>query len=159
MKKLYFVSLLFILMSCHNQSVVYTSQEKSANNPPKSKMVYLFFEVEKNAKNEEIVKLVDKKEADGFFKNEDFGTARDITKTFYKIILYDKNNQIYKKSIIDNPLSPVLELYQEKGMEKQVAELSKAEFFYRYNDRGNTSRLEIYKFVNNTPTLIFTLKP
>ena len=148
-----------LVMACTNQSAVRSSSENETGiENPKPKMVYMFFEVEKSAEGKDIVLLIDKKVAEGFFKNEDFGTAKEVTNSFYKIILFDKNDQIVKTSIIDNPLSPVFESYSEGSMEKQIGKLSKAEFFYRYNDSGNISKLEIHKSENNKSTLIFTLK-
>ncbi|WP_312768492.1 hypothetical protein [Epilithonimonas sp.] len=121
-------------------------------------MVYLFFEVERASDGKEIVKLMDKKVSEGFFKNEEFGTAKDITNSNYKIVLMDKNNKIYKTSIIDNPLSPVFESYAKDSMEKQIGKLDKAEFFYRYNDNGNVEEIEIHKVESNTSKLVFKLK-
>lgn len=154
-----FYSLLIMTMACKNQSANRSSSENESEiEDPKPKMVYLFFEVEKSAEGKDTVLLVDKKVSGGFFKNEDFGTVKEVTDSFYKIILIDKNDQIIKISIIDNPLSPVFESYSENDMEKQIGKLSKAEFFYRYNDSGNISKLEIHKSENNKSTLIFTLK-
>ncbi|WP_139166706.1 hypothetical protein [Epilithonimonas hungarica] len=121
-------------------------------------MVYLFFEVEKASDGKEVIKLMERKESDGFFKNEEFGTAKDITNSNYKIVLLDKNNKICKTSIIDNPLSPVFESYDKDSIEKQIGKLDKAEFFYRYNDNGNVAEMEIHKVENNNSTLIFKLK-
>lgn len=157
--KILFYSLLTVILACTNQSAVHSSAENQRTNENvKPQMVYLFFEVEKSADGKDIVQLTDKKVSEGFFKNEDFGTAKDITNSFYKIILFDKNDQIFKTSIIDNPLSPVFESYTESSMEKQIGKLSKAEFFYRYNDSGNISKLEIHKSENDKSFLIFTLK-
>lgn len=154
-----FCFILISMLSCSSQSAVQSSfGNNSISKKPKPKMVYLFFEAEKSSDGNETIKLVDKKEAEGFFKNEEFGTAKDITNTYYKMILFDKNNDTYKTSIIDNPLSPVFESYGKESMEKQIGNLSKAEFFYRYNDNGNISKLEIRKSENNKSTLIFTLK-
>lgn len=154
-----FFSLLIMTMACTNQSAIRSSAEnESGIEDSKPKMVYLFFEVEKSTEGKEIVLLVDKKNSEGFFKNEDFGTAKDVTNSFYKIILFDKDDKIFKTSIIDNPLAPVFESYTKNSMEKQIGNLSKAEFFYRYNDSGNISKLEIYKSENNKSILIFNLK-
>lgn len=150
---------LILIFSCTNQSAVqYSYENQTENEKPKPKMVYLFFEGEKTDSGKEIIKLVDKKVSDGFFKNEEFGSAKDITNSFYKIILFDKNNQIFKTSVIDNPFSPVFESYGKDSMEKQVGNLLKTEFFYRYNDNGGLSRLEIYKSDSQQSSLIFTLK-
>ena len=154
-----FSAYLMMIIACTNQSALHSSVEnQNTIENIKPQMVYLFFEVEKSAEGKDLVKLTDKKVSEGFFKNEDFGTAKDITNSFYKIILFDKNDQIFKTSVIDNPLSPVFESYTENSMEKQVGNLSKAEFFYRYNDSGNISKLEIHKSENDKSTLIFTLK-
>jgi len=157
--KILFCSLLNVIIACTNQSAIHSSIENQRiNDEIKPQMVYLFFEVQKSVDGKDIVQLTDKKVSEGFFKNEDFGTAKDITNSFYKIILFDKNDQIFKTSIIDNPLSPVFESYTESSMEKQIGNLSIAEFFYRYNDSGNISKFEIHKFENDRSTLIFTLK-
>lgn len=147
---------LFTFVSCASKTSIQPKIDKNTSETPVRKIVYLFFEAEKSSEND-IVKLVDKKVYDGSFKNEDFGTSKEIGNTYYKIILTDKNNKVYKISIIDNPLSPVFESYAENSMEKQIGKLSKAEFFYRYNDNGNLSKLEIYKFENNKSTLVFNL--
>lgn len=157
--KALFCCLLISAFSCANQlpnQVVTRNQNDIQETKPK--MVYLFFEVEKASGGKELVKLTDKKVSDGFFKNEEFGTAKDITNSNYKIVLLDKNNKIYKTSIIDNPLSPVFESYDKDSMEKQIGKLDKAEFFYRYNDNGNVAEMEIHKVENNNSTLIFKLK-
>lgn len=154
-----FFFLFILIMSCTNQSIVRSDPEMDKKNEkPQSKMVYLFFEGEKTADGKEIITLIDKKVSDGFFKNEEFGTAKDITNTFYKIVLFDRNNQVYKTANIDNPFSPVFESYGQESMEKQIGQLNKAEFFYRYNDYGNISKLEIHKTENDRSTLLFTLK-
>ncbi len=154
-----FFFLFILIMSCTNQSIVRSDPEMDKKNEkPQPKMVYLFFEGEKTSDGKEIITLIDKKVSDGFFKNEEFGTAKDITNTFYKIILFDRNNQVYKTTNIDNPFSPVFESYGKESMEKQIGQLNKAEFFYRYNDYGNISKLEIHKTENDRSTLLFTLK-
>lgn len=157
--KILFCSILISILGCTTQSR--DASSAGHGNPiikSNPKMVYLFFEVEKSAEGKDIVLLTDKKISDGFFKNEDFGSAKDITASYYKIVLIDKENKVFKTSIIDNPLSPVFETYTENSMEKQIGNLSKAEFFYRYNDVGNISKLEIHKSENGTSVLLFTLK-
>lgn len=149
---------LIFISSCNNRSSYSSTNNSGAAEKPIGKIVYLFFEGEKSNNGKETIKLVDKKVSDGSFKNEEFGTAKDITNTFYKMVLLDKNNRVYKTSIIDNPFSPVFESYGKESMEKQIGKLDKAEFFYRYNDNGNISKLEIYKSENNQSNLIFTLK-
>jgi hypothetical protein len=151
-----FVSI--VMLSCNGQSKIQSSFDNNIKDKPQSKIVYLFFEGEKTNDGKEIIKLVDKKVSEGFFKNEEFATAKDITNTFYKMILFDKNNKVYKTSIIDNPFSPIFESYGKDSMEKQIGKLSKTEFFYRYNDSGNISKLEIHKSENDILTLILTLK-
>ena len=148
-----------LLAGCTAPTTGRTATENKDNRQkPNPKMVYLFFEVEKSEDGKDMVKLTNKKVLDGFFKNEDFGAAKDMTNSFYKIILFDAKDQIYKTSHIDNPLSPVFESYGENSMEKQIGKLTKGEFFYRYNDYGNISKLEIYKSENDKSTLLFTLK-
>ncbi len=157
--KTLFYCLLISVFSCTNQLPNQAGiRNQNSNEEIKPKMVYLFFEVEKASDGKEVVKLMDKKVSDGFFKNEEFGTAKDITNSNYKIVLLDKNSKIYKTTIIDNPLSPVFESYDKDSMEKQIGKLNKAEFFYRYNDNGNVAEMEIHKLENNTSTLIFKLK-
>jgi hypothetical protein len=154
-----FCSIFILIIGCASQSKIPSSVEnQNSIEKVKPQMVYLFFEVEKSADGKDIIQLTDKKVSDGFFKNEDFGTAKDVTNSFYKIILFDKDEKIFKTSIIDNPLSPVFESYTENSMEKQIGNLSKAEFFYRYNDSGNISKLEIHKSENEKSILLFTLK-
>lgn len=157
--KTLFYCLLFSVIGCTNQLPNQAgTRNQNGNEEIKPKMVYLFFEVEKASDGKEIVKLMDKKVSEGFFKNEEFGTAKDITNSNYKIVLLDRNNKIYKTSIIDNPLSPVFESYDKDSMEKQIGKLDKAEFFYRYNDNGNVAEMEIHKVESNNSTLIFKLK-
>lgn len=153
-----FCFVLILLSGCNNRSSYSSSSNNSLVEKPIAKIVYLFFEGEKSKDGKETVKLVDKKVSEGSFKNEEFGTAKDLTNTFYKMVLFDKNNQAYKTSIIDYPFAPVFESYGKDSMEKQIGKLDKAEFFYRYNDNGNLSKLEIHKSENNQSTLIFTLK-
>jgi len=153
-----FCFVLILMLSCNRRSNYSSYSKDNINEKPVSKIVYLFFEGEKSSDGKETIKLVDKKVSDGFFKNEEFGTAKDITNTFYKMVLFDKNNQVYKTLIIDNPFSPIFESYGKESMEKQIGKLDKVEFFYRYNDNGNILKLEIHKSENNQSTLIFTLK-
>lgn len=152
-----FCIILIFLFGCNNHSRYSSARNNNANEKPTAKIVYLFLEGEKSNNGKETITVVDKKVSDGFFKNEDFGTARDVSNTFYQVILFDKNNQACKTSIIDNPFAPVFESYGKDSMEKQIGKLDKAEFFYRYNDNGNISKLEIHKSENNQSTLIFTL--
>ncbi|SIO48226.1 hypothetical protein SAMN05444409_3913 [Epilithonimonas zeae] len=156
--KFLFCFIFILILSCNSQSVSSSVTNDNINEKPVSKIVYLFFEGEKTSDGKETIKLVDKRVSDGFFKNEEFGTAKDIANTFYKMVLFDKKNQVYKTSIIDNPFSPVFESYGKESMEKQIGKLDKAEFFYRYNDNDNISKLEIHKSENNQSNLIFTLK-
>ena len=153
-----FCFVLIFISSCNNRSSYSSNSNNSVAEKPIAKIVYLFFEGEKSKDGKETIKLVDKKLSDGSFKNEEFGTAKDVTNTFYKMVLFDRNNQVYKTSIIDYPFAPVFESYGKDSMEKQIGKLDKAEFFFRYNDNGNISKLEIHKSENNQSTLIFTLK-
>ncbi|SDG61743.1 hypothetical protein SAMN05421825_3705 [Epilithonimonas hungarica] len=157
--KTLFCCLLISIFSCTNQLTnQFGIRNQNDTKEAEPKMVYLFFEVEKASDGKEVIKLMERKESDGFFKNEEFGTAKDITNSNYKIVLLDKNNKICKTSIIDNPLSPVFESYDKDSIEKQIGKLDKAEFFYRYNDNGNVAEMEIHKVENNNSTLIFKLK-
>jgi len=153
-----FCFVLILMLSCNNRSNYLSNSNVTTTEKPIAKIVYLFFEGEKSNDGKETIKLVDKKVSDGSFKNEEFGTAKDVTNTFYKMVLFDKNNEVYKTSIIDNPFAPVFESYGKDSMEKQIGKLDKAEFFYRYNDNGSISKLEIHKSANNQSTLILTLK-
>lgn len=148
-----------VCISCGSHSVVKSyanNEDRLKTHQPK--IVYLFFEGEKSADGKDIIKLVDKKTSNGFFKNEEFGTAKDLTVSYYRITLYDRNNDVYKTSVIDNPFSPIFESYGETSMEKQIGNIKNPDFFYRYNDNGNLYKLEIHQVDNNKTNLIYTLK-
>lgn len=150
--------LLIFLYACdvgYNAKSNTNSSPKSVEQAASPKIMYLFFEIEKG-KTSPIVKLHDKKLADGIIKLEVLDNRREQMPNYLKIDLLTADQKIAKTFLLDDPLSPVMESYTPTGIGKEQANFDKAEFSIRYNQDPNAkiTQINIYEVKGQNMNLI-----
>ncbi|MCW3160343.1 hypothetical protein [Chryseobacterium oryctis] len=122
-----------------------------------SQIGYLFFKVEKEGSNVEKVTLQGKKLSEGKLKytpkyNRDLANVGDFIIT----LTNSEGKEIVKQSIED-PLNPVMEVYEENISRKKLS-LQHAEFSIRYSHSNEITMLKVEKITNAGNQLLLNQK-
>jgi hypothetical protein len=124
-------------------------------NPTTSKIGYLFFKVEKSISGIEKITLQEKKITEGKLKSNPVFDEKSIKTGDFIISLTDTNGKEVIKQIIEDPLHPVMETYQD-GISRTKVSLQNAEFSVRYSHSENISVVKIEKVTSAGNQLVFT---
>lgn len=164
-----FSILLFLIIissfsSCDSQTMI-SDQNSNSSIPTnedatakfKNNIIFLFFTIEKNGDGSELVKLTDKKIADGFVKNASLNDKEYAVGNILVTFLGKDGKEISKR-IIENPLNPEMEIYAEEGMNREKINLSKAEFSIRFNQVGNVTEVHLEKINLKSKTNLIIIK-
>lgn len=147
-----------LLNSCDSQQT--STFNSGATTPTKvveNRIVYLFFEIEKDGNSLEKVKLTDTKIAEGFVKNASIENKSATPGNLY-ISLLGKSGEVLEERIIEDPLNPLLEVYAEEGLSKNKLNLKKAHFSIRFNQKGEISSVKVEKITEQSKNHLITLK-
>ena len=147
-----------LLGACNSQKT--SSTQSSAPAPTvvaKNSIIFLFFEIEKEADGLEKVKLTDTKIAEGFVKNASLENKAPNPGNLY-ISLLGNNGEVVEERIIEDPLNPLLEVYAEEGLSKNKLNLKKAHFSLRFNQKGEISSVKVEKITEQSKNHLITLK-
>ncbi|MCS3530737.1 hypothetical protein [Chryseobacterium sp. JUb7] len=121
------------------------------------KIVYLFFKVEKNTSNTEKIILEDKKMVSGKLKSNPVFDEEELKVGDFVISLTDTRGKEVVKQIVEDPLNPVMEVYEDTISRNKVS-LQNAEFSIRYVHSENIQMVKIEKVTNTGRQLLFTQK-
>ena len=147
-----------LLNSCDSQPTsTFNSGAATPTKVVENRIVYLFFEIEKDGNSLEKVKLTDTKIADGFVKNASLENKAPNPGNLY-ISLLGKSGEVLEERIIEDPLNPLLEVYAEEGLSKNKLNLKKAHFSIRFNQKGETSSVKVEKITEQSKNHLITLK-
>jgi len=118
-------------------------------------IVYLFFKVEKTESGSEKIILQEKKITDGKLKSVP-AYDESLLKTGDLVVsLTDINGKSLVKQVVEDPLNPVMEVY-ENGISRNKVTLQAAEFSVRYPASGAIRIVSIEKVTVDGPQLLFT---
>ena len=160
MTKIFSLLLLAICVcinSCNVQTAtVNSSASNTAAKPVENKIIYLFFEIEKEGSTEKVT-LTETKSTQGFVKNGAIDNKPAIPGNLL-ISLIGNNGEVKEERIIEDPLNPVLEVYAEEGLSKNKLKLQKAQFSVRFNQKGEISTVKVEKIISNSKTTLISLK-
>lgn len=122
----------------------------------KSQIVYLFFKVEKNNSGPERITLKEKKLTEGKLKstlnfNENNGQEGDFI-----VSLTTTDGKEIVKQIVEDPLNPSREVYDEEKISRNKISLQNAEFSVRYSHSAEIQIVKIEKISKEGKQLIFT---
>ena len=144
--------------SCNVQTAtVNSSASNNAAKPVENKIIYLFFEIEKQEGSTEKVTLTETKSTQGFVKNGAIDNKPAIPGNLL-ISLLGNNGEVMEERIIEDPLNPVLEVYAEEGLSKNKLKLQKAQFSVRFNQKGEISTVKVEKITANSKNTLISLK-
>ena len=146
------------ISSCNTQTASVSNSASSASpKPGENKIIYLFFEIEKQEGATEKVTLTETKSTSGFVKNGAIDNKPLITGNLL-ISLLGNNGEVMEERIIEDPLNPVLEVYAEEGLSKNKLNLQKAQFSIRFNQKGEITNVKVEKITPNSKNTLITLK-
>ena len=158
-----FLSLILLgfLLSCDSLQTSSVSNSGSAL-PTKSikaenAIVYLFFTIEKNANGNELIKLTETKTAEGTIKKGSIINKEDLPGNI-SISFLGKDGNILSEQIIEDPLHPMMEIYEDGNISKEKMNLPKAEFSIRFNQDGTISSVLLEKINTESKTKLITIK-
>lgn len=154
---LLFLANFIFFTSCDSQSAVSASSAAAVAKPVESKIVYLFFEIEKAENGVEKVTLTDTKTTAGVVKNGAIDNKPSVPGNLL-ISLLGNNGEVVEERIIEDPLNPLLEVYAEEGLSKNKLKLAKAQFSVRFNQKGEISQVKIEKITENAKNNLLTFK-
>jgi hypothetical protein len=151
--------LLLFIVSCHTGTIVNNASPQAALpketvDPQASKILFLFFEVEKDTAGKENIRLTDKRIVEGRVKREALGEVERIEGN-YVISLLDDTGKSVKQIILENPLTPTLESFGEgieDGISKHKMNYDKAEFSIRINYIPGITQIKIDKITRESST-------
>lgn len=150
--------MLFLLFSCKAQPVAKQGQSTTpAITDQEKRIVYLFFEIQKDTNGPETVKLTDTKITPGTFKNASLENKEKIAGNIAVTFLSQDGN-IISERIIEDPLNPMMETYTQGGLGREKLNLQKAEFSIRFNQTGNISAVQLEKITPNSKTQLITIQ-
>ncbi len=146
------------ITSCNVQTATLNnSASNTVEKPVENKIIYLFFEIEKQDGSTEKVILTETKSTQGFVKNGGIDNKPSIPGNLL-ISLLGNNGEVMEERIIEDPLNPVLEVYAEEGLSKNKLKLQKAQFSVRFNQKGEISNVKVEKITSNSKTTLISLK-
>ena len=96
------------------------------------KIVYLFFQADKEASGKERIVLQEKKIAEGKLKFTPSFDRSEVETGDLIIILSDSGGKEMSKQLVKNPLNPEMEVYEKEGVSRKKISLDNAEFSVRY---------------------------
>lgn len=131
--------------------------ESQFSSQKSSKVTYLFFKVEKNENGLEKVVLEGKNTSDGKLKIVPEYDRSEASIGDYVITLTNSAGKEIVKQSIEDPLNPVMEVFDENIERKQVS-LKTAEFSIRYNHSDEISLLKVEKITNTGNQLLLNQK-
>lgn len=148
----------FFFYSCETQSL---SSGQSTSAPiiavPENSIVFLFFQIEKSASGEEKVLHTNTKITQGVMKSGAIDNQPNATGNLL-ISMLDVKGEIVEERILEDPLSPMMEVYAEEGLSKTRMTLNKAEFSVRFNQKGEVASVTVEKITENSKIKLINLK-
>lgn len=146
----YILSILFpfFLISCGTTNDAIINEIEEVQLPDAalpSKIVFLYFDIEKNSENKELITLTNTQAVDGQLKEN---TIINAAKKEGNLILQvlDSEKKVVEEQIIENPLNKNIEQYNESGeANTHTVNLQKSQFYMRFNQQNNTKSIKILK--------------
>lgn len=122
-----------------------------------TKIVYLFFKVEKTNSGSEKITLQEKKITEGKLKSNLISGENDGSIGDFVISMTDTNGKEIVRQVIEDPLNPTMEVYGEDISRKKIS-LQDAEFSVRYSHSAEIQMVKVEKITNSGKQLLFTQK-
>lgn len=122
-----------------------------------TKIVYLFFKVEKTNSGSEKITLQEKKITDGKLKSNLISGENDGSIGDFVISMTDTNGKEIVRQMIEDPLNPTMEVYGKDISRKKIS-LQDAEFSVRYSHSAEIQMVKVEKITNSGKQLLFTQK-
>lgn len=151
--------LLALLISCKPQNTFTadTILPDTRVSPVTSKIVFLFFEIQKNEAGKEIITHTGTTTAEGVAKEK---TIENQTPKSGNIVIsfLKANGDVLSQRILEDPLNPEVETYSPDGLNREKLKLNKAEFSIRFNQAGDIATVRLEKITPTAKTHLYTLK-
>ncbi|MDQ0592595.1 hypothetical protein QFZ37_000964 [Chryseobacterium ginsenosidimutans] len=122
-----------------------------------TKIVYLFFKVEKTNSGSEKITLQEKKITDGKLKSNSISDENNGNIGDFVISMTNADGKEMIKQVIEDPLNPTMEVYGEDISRKKIS-LQDAEFSIRYSYSEEIQMVKVEKITNSGKQLLFTQK-
>ncbi|NML68448.1 hypothetical protein HHL23_01335 [Chryseobacterium sp. RP-3-3] len=122
------------------------------------KIVYLFFQTDKEAGGKERIVLQEKKITEGRLKFTPSFDRSEVEPGDLIVILSDSGGKEVSKQLVKNPLHPEMEVYEKEGVSRKKIPLENAEFSIRYTYSEQIQMVKIEKVTESGTQLLFTQK-
>jgi hypothetical protein len=120
-----------------------------------SKIIYLFFKVEKTNSGSEKITLQEKKIVDGKLKSNPISDENNGEIGDFVISVNDVNGKEITRQVIEDPLNPTREVYGENISRNKIS-LQDAEFSVRYSHSEESQMVKVEKITKSGKQLLFT---
>ncbi len=120
-----------------------------------SKIVYLFFKVEKTNSESEKITLQEKKIVEGKLKLNSISDDSSGNIGDFVISVSNGNGKETVRQVIEDPLNPTREVYGEDISRNRIS-LQDAEFSIRYSHSEEHQTVKVEKITNSGKQLLFT---
>lgn len=122
------------------------------------KIVYLFFQTDKEASGKERIVLQEKKITEGKLKFSPSFDRSEVESGDLIVILSDSGGKEVSKQLVKNPLHPEMEVYEKEGVSRKKISLDNAEFSVRYAYSEHIQMVKIEKVTDSGTQIVFTQK-
>lgn len=122
------------------------------------KIVYLFFQTDKEASGKERIVLQEKKITEGKLKFSPSFDRSEVESGDLIVILSDSGGKEVSKQLVKNPLHPEMEVYEKEGVSRKKIYLDNAEFSVRYAYSEHIQMVKIEKVTDSGTQIVFTQK-
>lgn len=154
-----FLILILLFVSCGNTKDLEISPEKEVIIPEEeetSKIVFLYFDIEKSGENMERITLTKTQVVDGELKENTIINEAPNEGNFILQIL-DTQKKVLEEQIIENPLNKNMEHYSQSGEPtSQNMKLNKGQFYMRFNKQKNMKSIKILRIQASEKSEIFS---
>lgn len=162
MKNLFNLLMVPVLLLCSfqkNSALGYWGDKKAgAEIRKEGKIVYLFFQTDKEASGKERIVLQEKKITEGKLKFSPPFDRSEVESGDLIIILSDSGGKEIIRQLVKNPLNPEMEVYEKEGVSRKKISLDNAEFSVRYAYSEHIQMVKIEKVTDSGTQIVFTQK-
>lgn len=138
-------TLVFISCGTTKEVEVFTEDEVKIPEEDASKIVFLYFDIEKTSGNNESINLTETQLVDGKLKENTILNAPMKEGNLILQILDDKK-RVLEEQIIENPLNQNIEQYNQSGVtSSQKVEQAESQFYMRFNYKKEMKTVKILK--------------
>lgn len=120
-----------------------------------NKIVFLYFNIEKDKHNKLTISLMETQVVEGSLKENTVKNAPSVEGNLI-VQLMDDKQRVKEEQVIQDPLDREMEVYlKEDTLTKEVVSIEKGDFFIRFNRNENINSIKIFKIQSQGKIEVF----